>query len=89
MVGRPAHLERATGDRDWRSTPEELNALLAKILRTTGQREKVESIGRQMRYVRAWSRDSEGWTWQERDVGGGAKEYRLVMANYEEDQHED
>jgi len=48
----------------------------SKILRTTGKREKVASVDRQMRYVREWAL-AEGWTWRERDAGGGAKLYRL------------
>lgn len=48
--------------------------------RMFGKHEKVESVARQMRYVREWAHASDGWTWMERDAGGGSKLYCLVRA---------
>lgn len=54
------------------------DSLARRIERLTGKREKVESVSRQMRYVRQWAETTRRFRVVERDAGGGSKLYRLV-----------
>jgi hypothetical protein len=45
--------------------------------RQFGERVKVESVGRQMRYIRERLEATGEWEVEDRDAGGGSKEYGL------------